>query len=156
MSIEIERKFLVQKHLWKPPAEGVRMRQGYLCVGPPAAIRVRVIGENAVLNIKQATDSIVRREYEYPLPCAEANELLDTLCAGSIIDKTRYTLPVGNLAWEVDVFYGLNEGLVVAEIELQDENQSFEKPIWLGREVSQELRYFNAHLALHPYTTWNL
>lgn len=155
MPIEIERKFLVRDERWRAAADGgVRFRQGYLIGSKQASVRVRIEGEQANLNIKGATLGVRRLEYEYAIPLQEANELLDTLCEKPLIEKIRYTLRHGDHLWEIDRFEGDNAGLVVAEIELADENEPFERPEWLGEEVSADPRYYNVSLVKHPYREW--
>ncbi len=155
MATEIERKFLVISDHWRAAAEpGVRFRQGYLSGTGKASVRVRVEGEAANLNIKSATLGVRRQEYEYAIPLRDANEMLDGLCTGGVVEKTRYRVPVGGHVWEVDVFEGDNAGLVVAEIELNHEDEVFETPAWAGAEVSHDPRYYNVYLAEHPYTSW--
>jgi adenylate cyclase len=155
MATEIERKFLVVSEAWRAAAApGVRFRQGYLAGTGKASVRVRVEGEAANLNIKSATLGVRRQEYEYAIPLADANEMLDNLCSGGIVEKTRYCVPVGGHVWEVDVFEGDNAGLVVAEIELSHEDEAFERPAWAGDEVSHDPRYYNVYLAEHPYKNW--
>ncbi len=160
MPTEIERKFLVKNDHWKATADqGTAYRQGYLTrvTGDNAgksSVRVRIEGDCAKLNIKSATLGIFRQEYEYEIPVAEAEEMLDTLTIDSIVEKTRYHVPVGRHTWEVDVFAGDNAGLVVAEVELAAEDEVFEKPDWAGDEVSEEAKYFNVCLAQHPYKDW--
>jgi len=153
--IEIERKFLVRNDSWRDAAgEGVHFRQGYIIGAQRASVRVRIEGENANLNIKGATLGVRRQEYEYTIPLDEANELLDTLCEQPLIEKTRYTVRHGAHLWEIDLFEGDNRGLVVAEIELADEHEPFERPEWLGEEVSDDPRYYNVMLVKHPYREW--
>jgi len=155
MGMEIERKFLVASDGWRRGAgPGQPMRQGYLAAGSQVSVRVRVAGSRAWLNIKQAQSLTVRREYEYPIPLADAKELLEHACESGVVEKTRYRVPHGAHVWEVDVFHGDNAGLVVAEVELQSEDQPFECPAWLGRDVSQHARYLNHALARHPYRLW--
>lgn len=155
MATEIERKFLVKSKEWRAQATpGIRFRQGYLAGGGKASVRVRVEGESANLNIKSATLGIRRQEYEYPIPLAEADAMLDSLCDGRLVEKTRYGVMVGNHLWEVDVFEGDNAGLVVAEIELDQEDEPFIKPDWAGEEVSHDPRYYNVCLAEHPFKEW--
>lgn len=155
MPIEIERKFLVRNDSWRDAAgEGVHFRQGYIIGAQRASVRVRIEGENANLNIKGATLGVRRQEYEYPIPLDEANELLDTLCEQPLIEKIRFTVRHGDHLWEIDLFEGDNSGLVVAEIELADEHEPFERPEWLGEEVSDDPRYYNVMLAKHPYREW--
>lgn len=155
MATEIERKFLVTSDAWRAQAQdALRMRQGYLPGMETASVRVRVAGERAWLNIKGATLVVSRREYEYPIPLADAEEMLDALCARPLIEKTRHHVRLGPHLWEVDVFEGDNAGLVVAEVELSFPDEPFERPPWLGREVSGEARYYNVSLVRHPYRSW--
>lgn len=155
MATEIERKFLVLDDSWRAEAtRSVRMRQGYLSGGGQSSIRVRVQGDEAFLNIKSATLGVRRLEYEYPIPLRDAEEMLDRLCAGPLIEKTRYDVPRAGHVWEIDVFEGDNAGLVVAEIELDGEDDFFEKPAWAGAEVSHDPRYYNVSLVKNPYKNW--
>lgn len=155
MAIEIERKFLVRDARWRDHADaGSAYCQGYLVGAKRASVRVRREGEQAMLNIKGATLGIRRLEFEYPIPLAEAQTLLAQLCQQPLIDKTRYHVPHAGHVWEVDVFHGDNDGLVVAEIELQHEDEAFEAPVWLGEEVSHDPRYYNVSLVTHPYKDW--
>ena len=155
MGVEIERKFLVSDDSWRSQADaGDRYRQGYLAHDPQRSVRVRIAGERAWLNIKSATSPVRRLEYEYLIPLGDAQEMLETLRVYDCVDKTRYLVKHGKHVWEVDVFEGANAGLIVAEIELDDEDEAFEKPDWLGREVSDDPRYYNMNLAKQPYTTW--
>lgn len=155
MGKEIERKFLVTSDAWRDRAgDGTRMRQGYIIGGSRGSVRIRIAGDAAQLNIKSATLGVERLEYEYDIPMADAEEMLDRLCQGPLIEKWRYLLAYGGLSWEVDVFEGDNAGLVVAEVELDHPNQPFEKPDWLGREVSHEPRYYNTELSKHPFRRW--
>jgi len=156
MATEIERKFLVSSDAWRDEADvGTRFRQGYLIGAEKASVRVRIEGERANINIKSATLGVRRQEYEYAIPLAEAEEILDTLCEQPQIEKTRYHVPVGGHTWEVDVFAGDNEGLIVAEVELAHEDEPFERPAWLGGEVSHDTRYYNVCLVRHPYKDWD-
>lgn len=155
MATEIERKFLIRDAAWRQQADGgMRMRQGYMHGGERASVRVRVQGDQAFLNIKSATLGVRRREYDYPIPLRDAEEILDNLCAAPLIEKTRYHVEYAGHTWEVDVFEGDNGGLVVAEIELDSEDEVFEKPAWLGEEVSHDPRYYNVCLVRHPYKEW--
>ncbi|HEO72315.1 MAG TPA: CYTH domain-containing protein [Candidatus Hydrogenedentes bacterium] len=154
MATEVERKFLVANDLWRRGARGVSCTQGYLAPGPPAAIRVRIMGDKATLNIKSATMDVTRDEFEYAIPLADARHILEALCTGHLIEKTRYRVDHGGFAWDVDVFGGVNEGLIVAEIELEHAEQPFDRPSWLGSEVSDDPRYFNSNLTQHPYAVW--
>ena len=160
MPIEIERKYLVTSDAWRKDADaGVRYRQGYLTrvIGETdvkASVRVRIAGERAWLNIKSAELGVRRLEYEYAIPLAEAEEMLDRLTLGRLVEKTRYHVPVADHVWEVDVFEGDNAGLVVAEIELQAEDETFVLPDWAGADVSDDPRYYNVYLAEHPWPSW--
>jgi adenylate cyclase len=155
MPTEVERKFLVTGDGWRRQARpGTPFRQGYLNTPGRSSVRVRIEGERANLNIKSAVPGIRRREYEYPIPLHDAQELLDELCEGPIIEKVRYHVPHAGHTWEVDVFGGANEGLVVAELELEHEEEPFERPDWLGEEVSHDQRYYNVSLVKHPYSQW--
>ena len=152
MGVEIERKFLV-KEGWRPTGESVRMRQGYLPGTGPMTVRIRTEDRRAVLTLKGRTKGITRSEYEYEIPMQDAEELL-MRCQKKVVEKTRYFVSVGDYTWEVDVFEGANEGLVVAELELSDENEVFDRPDWLGEEVSMDGRYYNVNLAEHPFSEW--
>ena len=154
MAKEIERKFLVVGDAWRALAKGTKYRQGYLSTVKERTVRVRTIDDAAFLTIKGITVGMTRAEYEYEIPTADATEMLDDLCEKPIIEKTRYKIPFEGFVWEVDEFAGVNQGLIVAEIELADENQAFTKPDWIGEEVSGDPRNFNANLIAHPYTNW--
>lgn len=155
MASEIERKFLVAGDDWRRTATGsARYVQGYLAGGERSSVRIRVDGDHAWLNIKSATLSIERLEYEYAVPLADGEEMLARLCEGALVEKRRWFVPWEGKTWEVDVFEGGNEGLVVAEIELERADEPFSRPPWLGDEVSQDHRYYNVWLARHPYTRW--
>lgn len=155
MGIEIERKFLVRTEDWKAQAaRSTPVRQGYLARGPQAGVRVRVAADQAWITIKGPVRGIARAEYEYPIPVDDARQLLDNHCAGRVVEKRRYWVPVAGHTWEVDVFEGANAGLVVAEIELRHAEETFVMPDWIGAEVSADPRYFNAYLAEHPYREW--
>lgn len=153
MGIEIERKFLVHRKLWKPQGEGVRIAQGYLSTDPERTVRVRVKGSKGYLTVKGRNEGISREEFEYEIPLEDAEAML-ALCEPSIIEKQRYLEEVVGHVWEIDVFAGENEGLVLAEIELGHETEGFAMPEWLGDEVSGDKRYYNASLAGHPYREW--
>lgn len=152
MAVEIERKYLVMGQPWLQ-VPGVVYRQGYLNRDKTRTVRVRVAGEAAFLTIKGVNVGATRAEFEYPIPLADAEALL-SLCDGPLIEKTRYLLDHAGTRWELDVFAGDNAGLVVAEVELASEDQAFAKPDWLGDEVTQDARYFNSNLAVHPYCRW--
>ena len=154
MAEEIERKFLVRGDGWRAQASGTRFRQGFLSTDPDRTVRVRVAGARGMLTIKGRTVGARRPEYEYEIPLGDAERMLDSLCERPLIEKVRFELRAGAHLWEIDVFEGDNAGLVVAEIELESEDESFERPDWLGEEVTEDPRYFNANLVENPYRTW--
>jgi adenylate cyclase len=154
MPLEIERKFLVTGDGWRRPGGGVRYRQGYLSTEPGRSVRVRSGAGKAFLTIKGLTVNSTRPEYEYPIPPPDAEELLDTLCLKPLIEKTRYIVEHAGLRWEVDEFGGVNAGLVIAEVELASPDQRIELPYWVGAEVTDDPRYYNASLIAHPYAMW--
>lgn len=154
MSVEIERKFLVHGSEWKTLGRAVAIRQGYLSAHPDRVVRVRIEDETATLTIKGRSQGMTRGEWEYPIPLAEADQLLNDLCERPLIEKTRTRIEYEGMVWEVDEFFGDNLGLVVAEIELESEEQEFAKPNWIAEEVTEDTRYFNANLLRHPYTAW--
>ena len=132
----------------------VRMRQAYLANTERAAVRIRVAGDKATLNIKHMRIGPSRSEYEYPVPLEDALEVLEKLCISAEVCKTRYYLELGTHTWEIDVFEGENAGLIVAEIELGSEDEEFTRPGWLGEEVTHDERFYNAALARLPYCRW--
>ncbi len=150
MATEIERKFLVSGDGWKSSSDGTRIAQGYLSIDADRTVRVRLAGNGAWLTIKGRTEGISRAEFEYPIPPGEARGLLK-LCLPSVIDKTRHRVPFGGHVWEVDVFHGDNEGLILAEVELPDESVTPELPPWVGTEVSDDPRYYNSSLSKLPF-----
>jgi CYTH domain-containing protein len=154
MGQEIERKFLLRSDAWRAGARGKRYRQGYLCTAKERTVRVRTVDAAGFLTIKGPSRGVARAEYEYEIPVADADEMLDSLCEGPLIEKTRYRVEHEGLVWEIDEFDGDNQGLVVAEVELQRAEQAIVKPAWLGEEVTADPRYFNANLVKHPYTKW--
>ncbi len=154
MGIEIERKFLVDRSKWKFSGAGTRIIQGYLCLARERTIRVRLIGEEARLTIKGQAAGISRAEYEYPIPPEDAREMLESLCERPFIDKTRFLEDFSGRTWEIDIFHGANEGLVVAEVELDDVDARVELPPWAGKEVSADHRYSNSSLAKNPWPAW--
>ncbi len=153
MGIEIERKFLVIGSAWRV-GSGTTLIQGYLNRDPQRTVRIRVAGSEAFLTIKGASQGPVRAEFEYSIPLPDAQALLH-MCEGPRIEKVRYVVPCGGLCWEVDEFHGDNAGLVIAEIELRSADQAFDKPDWIGAEVTDDPRYFNSNLARHPYNKWS-
>ena len=154
--IEIERKFLVSTSKYRERATSVqRIVQGFLNTHPERTVRIRITGNKAYLTIKgkSNTSGTSRFEWEREIPVGEAESLLP-LCEEGTIEKTRYKVPVESYWYEIDEFKGANEGLVLAEIELPDEQAVFPKPEWLGKEVTGDIRYYNSQLSKHPYTTW--
>jgi adenylate cyclase len=161
MAIEIERKFLIINDDWKAHVTETHViKQGYLQSGLDASqkssVRIRISNKRANINVKSAELSVTRLEFEYDIPLHDAEQMLKTLCSGVIIEKTRYYVPYESHLWEIDVFSGENKGLQMAEIELGSLDEHFEKPAWLGAEVSQEKRYYNNYLLKHPYYKWRL
>lgn len=154
MATEIERKFLVQGEKWRSQAIGIFYAQGYLTTNQGLTVRVRIAGELGYLTIKGPTRGYSRLEFEYPIPLPDAQMMLETLCDRPLIEKTRYRIEYQGLIWEVDEFQGDNSGLIIAEVELTEENQVIELPDWLGVEVSQDPRYYNANLVKYPYSQW--
>jgi adenylate cyclase len=155
MATEIERKFLVTNDSWRAQViSKERLKQGYLANQGNASVRVRVGRSKAFLNIKSAVIGVQRAEFEYPVPLEDAELMLSQLAQGPLIDKTRYKVRHGERVWELDVFYGENQGLVVAEIELSAPDEALELPDWAGEEVSDDARFYNHNLTSHPYTRW--
>jgi adenylate cyclase len=154
MGKEIERKYLIHEdEAWRRIA-GTVYRQGYLSTVKERTVRVRTIGDKGFLTIKGITVGATRLEYEYEIPVDEARELLDELCERPLIEKERRVLRFGGLTWEIDEFFGDNAGLILAEVELEEEDQRFAKPPWIGQEVTDDARYFNANLVSLPYSQW--
>ncbi len=154
MAKEIERKFLLSGNAWREGANGVRYRQGYLSTEAGRTVRVRMAGDQGYLTIKGKSNGASRLEYEYAIPAADADEMLDALCLRPIIEKVRFKIPYAGMTWEVDEFEGDNAGLLVAEVELQSEEQQVELPPWIGEEVTGDQRYYNASLIARPFNTW--
>lgn len=154
MGKEIERKFLIAGDEWRKLAKGTSYRQGYLSTVKERTVRVRTIDDKGYLTIKGITIGASRAEYEYEIPAGEANEMLTNLCEKPLVEKNRYKIKQGGLTWEIDEFLGDNLGLIVAEIELEDEAQEFDKPSWIGQEVTGDPKYFNSNLTKTPYTKW--
>jgi adenylate cyclase len=152
---EIERKFLVDTARWRPAGAGVPFRQGYLSSHPERTVRVRIEGDAGKLTIKGLTAGVSRLELEYAIPLADAEQLL-ALCERPLIEKVRHAEPHEGKTWEIDVFAGDNEGLVIAELELSSEDEPYTAPPWAIREVSGDPRYYNASLVKAPYRTWKL
>jgi len=154
MGVEIERKFLLANEGWRGQGTPTPMRQGYLVADPVRTVRVRIEGERAVITIKGKSTGASRGEWEYEIPVPDATELLDGLCEQPQVEKIRHRIEHAGHTWEVDEFLGLNAGLVVAEIELEDEDEAFEKPAWIGAEVTGDKRYYNSSLNRMPYSRW--
>ena len=154
MGTEIERKFLVDLNAWVPQGPGVHFKQGYLNTDKERVVRIRAEGDKAKLTIKGVTKGLARAEYEYDIPLQDALQMLDELCLQPLIDKHRHVEWHHGKRWEVDVFHGDNDGLVVAELELADEGEAFVTPIWAVQEVSHDPRYFNANLQRQPFRLW--
>jgi adenylate cyclase len=155
MATEIERKFLIEKDLWyalKKPV-GVDIIQSYLVNEHGRVIRIRVTDSNGFITIKGPSENATRQEFEYPIPKEDALEIL-ALFDPKRIEKTRYKIEFQGHLWEIDEFFGNNDGLIIAEIELKSREESFEKPPWLGEEVTNDHRYYNAYLSEHPYNSW--
>ena len=155
MATEIERKFLVKDEQWRSLGVGTVYRQGYLSTKKSCSVRVRLVGNQGFLTIKGLTEGFSRTEFEYPIPAEDAQEMLDHLCDHPLIEKTRYKIEYAGLTWEIDEFAGDNQGLIVAEVELSDENYSLELPDWIGQEVSDDPRYYNVNLVQNPYSKWS-
>ena len=156
MGLEIERKFLVKNDLWKADAQrGIPMLQGYISATPVHTVRLRIAGDTGYLTLKGGHQGISRKEFEYPVPVSDAREMFDLFCPiETRIVKTRYPVEVAGHLWTVDCFEGSNAGLVIAEIELQREDEPFVMPEWAGVEVSGDGRYTNAALSFRPFKDW--
>jgi len=154
MGVEIERRFLVKNDAWRADADaGAEYSQGY-CPAGNGMLRIRLAGTQGFITIKSKPRGCARAEYEYPIPEADARELLALVCLGPRVDKHRYHVTFDGKVWEVDVFHGDNDGLVMAEIELDSETETFLRPPWAGTEVTSDPRYCNAALAQNPYCRW--
>jgi adenylate cyclase len=162
MGKEIERKYLVNKVEWQeykeyfpntPQNLGIKYCQGYLPTNDATTVRLRIIDDRGYLTIKSKTVGITRSEFEYSIPVEDAQEMLDTLCSKPLIEKVRYKITHGDLVWEVDEFLGDNAGLIIAEVELENEQQEVDLPAWIEREVNDP-KYFNSSLVKYPYSQW--
>lgn len=155
MAIETERKFLVRNQDWRlAVTKSFPCRQGYLSSNSLSSVRVRVIGDLGEINVKAMVIGMSRAEYAYTIPAYDAEQMLANLTQPGKIEKIRHYHPMGSHMWEIDEFHGQNTGLIVAEIELNDEAETFDRPDWLGEEVTGDLRYYNVALAQTPYCTW--
>lgn len=156
MHLEIERKYRVTDRSYQTGATRCTYyKQGYLSTNPAATVRIRIAGDQAFITVKGTTTGCSRQEYEYPIPVADAAAMLDGLCQSGLIEKKRYLYPYAGHTWEVDEFMGDNEGLVVAEVELQSESENVDLPPFIGREVTGDSRYYNSNLAKNPYRDWD-
>ena len=154
MAIEIERKFLVKERPFAMAKRSLKINQGYILNEKSKVIRVREKGDDYFLTIKGNNIGISRLEYDFPISKDDAEELIIHFCKTTLIEKTRHYVEHKGHTWEVDEFHGTNDGLIVAEIELESEDEKFEIPNWIGQEVTQDERYYNMNLAVHPYTSW--
>ncbi|MGB3210672.1 MAG: CYTH domain-containing protein [Desulforhopalus sp.] len=154
MGKEIEKKFLIVNDDWRLLGKGESYCQGYLNSEKGRTVRVRTVNDRGILTIKGPSVGGTRLEYEYDIAVDEAREMLNELCCKPLIEKTRYKIPFAGFIWEVDEFKGENDGLLFAEIELEYEGQKFKKPLWIGREVTDDSRYYNANLVKNPFSNW--
>ena len=154
MAIEIERKFLVKEKPFSIAKRSLKINQGYIINEKSKVIRVREKGDDYFLTIKGNNIGISRLEYDFPISKDDAKELIFHFCKTTLIEKTRHYIEHEEHTWEVDEFHGQNNGLIVAEIELESEDEKFEIPDWVGEEVTQDDRYYNMNLAIHPFTSW--
>jgi adenylate cyclase len=153
MGMEIERRFLVNGDAWRSLGEAREYQQGYISVDPERIVRVRIAGDQAWLTLKAKVSDVSRHEFEYEIPKQDAQTILSSMCPMQV-SKHRTRVVMGNHVWEIDEFHGENHGLILAEIELDSEDAVFDKPDWVGEEVTSDGRYTNAHLANHPYSGW--
>ena len=162
MGIEIERKYLVKSAEWRSHKEhlssqlqnlGKKYCQGYIPTANETTVRLRVVGDRGYITLKGKSVGDTRAEFEYPISGEDAREILDNFCLKPLIEKVRYKIEIGDLIWEVDEFMGENEGLIVAEVELEHEDQQIDLPYWIERQVTDK-KYFNAYLVKHPYSQW--
>lgn len=154
MGKEIERKFLVKNQDFKKFGQGTFIKQGFLSSAKERVVRIRITDHRAFLTIKGISKGATRTEFEYDIPLKEAEIMMNELCEKPIIEKYRYRINMAEFVWEVDEFKGVNEGLIVAEIELKSEDQVFDLPDWVGEEVTQDQRYYNSNLITSPYSSW--
>ena len=153
MAQEIERRFHLKNDAWRGLAEGEWLKQGYLSVEPERTVRVRIKGDQAWLTLKSNISNVSRHEFEYEIPLADADTILSAMCP-MVVEKKRHRIQIGPHLWEVDEFFGANAGLVLAEIELGSEDEAYDRPDWLGHEVTEDPRYTNAYLSKHPWPSW--
>lgn len=155
MAQEIERKFLVKSDDWRREVKPLHTSQGYLCSAEQSTVRVRIMGEKAYLTVKGKNKGLSRSEYEYEIPVDDAHEMLTTLCQQPYIEKNRYHVEYAGMTWEVDEFLKENQGLVVAEVELESEEQRVELPPWVAEDVSHDPKYLNVNLMKYPFSRWS-
>lgn len=155
MGKELERKFLVKDNSFKKLSTGKLYKQGYISSNPDSTVRIRIVGNKGFLTIKNKGNGLARDEFEYEIPFTDAEEILQKICQKPFIEKTRYLYNYKGHTWEIDEFHGENEGLIVAEIELENEDENFEIPEWIGEEVTYDNKYFNSNLFKNPYKNWN-
>ena len=154
MGIEIERKFLIDADKLPPLSNGYTIKQGYIQTVDHTTVRVRIRDQEAFLTIKGKSVGASRLEFEYPIPLQDANDMLEVLCQSAVVEKRRYLIEHEGHTWEVDIFEGSNKGLVVAEVELDGEEEAFSLPFWVTKEVTDDVRYFNSNLVGNPYCDW--
>lgn len=154
MAREIERKFLVRNDSWKSGIEGTSCCQAYLATDERVTVRARILGDAGYLTIKGRSEGAARDEFEYPIPVGDARAMIETLSTGGVVEKVRYSVEAHGMRWDVDEFLGANAGLVLAEVELEHEGQEFALPEWAGEEVTGDVRYYNSHLAVNPFSSW--
>ena len=155
MAKEIERKFLIDISGIESIGSGSRIKQGYISTTDNTAVRIRVTGADAYLTLKGENQGATRPEFEYEIPIEDANEIIKELCSGPVIDKTRYLVEYGSHTWEIDVFHGDNDGLIVAEVELESETEEVDLPKWVINEVTGEVKYYNSSLLDNPFNKWS-
>ena len=155
MAKEIERKFLIDISGVESIGSGSRIKQGYISTTDNTAVRIRVSGAAAYLTLKGENQGATRSEFEYEIPIEDANEIIKELCSGPVIDKTRYLVEYGSHTWEIDVFHGDNDGLIVAEVELESETEEVDLPKWVINEVTGEVKYYNSSLLDNPFNKWS-
>ena len=156
MATEIERKFLVHGERWREKGTPTKIRQGFFLSVNDRGVRIRIKGDEAFITMKSEAHGFTRHEFEYKIPMTDAKEMLDTLCERPLVEKTRYALYHAGKRWVVDEFHGDNDGLIMAEVELESEMETIERPDWAGMEVTDNPRYYNIYLARHPFNTWYL
>lgn len=154
MAKEIERKFLLQNDGWRSLGSGRYYCQGYILTQGKQTVRVRIIGEQGYLTLKGPVQGMSRSEFEYEIPLADAQTILAELCQQPLIEKYRYKIPLGEVIWEVDEFLGENQGLLLAEVELNHAEQVIQLPDWIGDEVTGDPRYYNSNLVRNPFRNW--